>query len=402
MRTIAFWLSLIFIFTVPWENMVLVESNETTGNRLIGILLAVSWLAAVIASGRVRRPHAVHFAIVAFLLWNLSSAIWSVDNDLTRELIETLIQMAILSLILWDLYTTKRALRAGLQAFVLGGYVAIASTIINYVAGTGPSYLRYAATGFNVNDLGITLALGIAIAWYLALTQTDVRGAKALRILNYCFLPAATLAILLTASRAAVIATIPAFIFVMGSITRLKPASRALVAGGFIGILIAIQAFIPQSSIERLATIGTSVSELDLGGRVEIWSEGLEVFAEHPLVGVGSGAFNAAVESGRSPHNTLLSILVETGPIGLLLFVLLAIVAVQRAIRPPIAARRMWVATILVWLIGSFSVGWAAAKPTWMLLSLIVVSGALPELQNRAESIDALNRSELKDQFALP
>ena len=401
MRTIAFWFSLIFVFAIPWENMVFFEINEITGARLIGLLFATSWLAAVVTSGRIRRHHPAHLTVVAFVLWNYTSSLWTIDDDLSSELIGTLVQMALLSIILWDLYTTPNALRAGMQAYVLGGYVAIAGTIVNYITGSGASYQRYAATGFNTNDLGIALALAIPIAWYLALSQKGGKGSRVLRVLNYSFLPAALLAILLTASRGAVLATIPAIIFVIGSSTRLKPASRGLVAAGAIGILIAIQPLIPRSSSERLATIGTSLTELDLGGRVEIWREGLDVFVEHPLIGVGGGAFNAAVESGRSPHNTFLSILVGAGIIGMVLFVLLAILVVRSATRSSKPISRLWLTVILVWFIGSLSVGWQAEKPTWLFLSLIVVSSALPELRNIAQAVSPNDRTEMIDQYAV-
>ena len=40
--------------------------------------------------------------------------------------------MLLLVFILWDLYTTRSALLAGLQAYILGAYVAVGSAVNNY------------------------------------------------------------------------------------------------------------------------------------------------------------------------------------------------------------------------------------------------------------------------------
>ena len=184
MRTLAYWLSLGLIFVIPWENSILLGSSETTVARVVGLVVAGFWIFTVVVTGEFRKPHPFHIAIYLFVLWNALSFFWSVDADETLVRLQTYFQLTVLVLILWDLYTTPAALRAGLQAYVLGAYVAIGGTIANYLRGEEFSYLRFAATGFDTNDLGMILALGIPVAWHLATSSDDSRRTNLLRLVN--------------------------------------------------------------------------------------------------------------------------------------------------------------------------------------------------------------------------
>lgn len=386
---------------IPWENVVFFGEDETTGARVIGILVAAFWLLTVLVTGKFRRLTPFHVAVYVFVLWNVISMLWSINTDLTLEIIQSYVQLAILALILWDLFDNSAALNAGLQAYVLGAYVAIVSTIVNYLSGIDSVQTRFAATGFNENDLGITLALGLPMAWHLALSRNQGRGAKLLTFVNYAYIPAATLAIILTGSRGALIAAVPAFFFVIWSFVRLKPSSRVLLFMTFIGVLFVLQPFVPQTSIQRLATIGTSIAELDLGGRVDIWRQGIIVFSEHPLFGIGSGAFGEALESGLSAHNSFLSVLVEVGLIGLALFAIILAMTVRQATVQSKWAARLWLSILAVWTIGSSSAGWEARKPTWLILSLVVVAASLTFQNNESFKAHSTQSEEIEEYLGL-
>ena len=56
-----------------------------------------------------------------------------VDDTLRNAV--TYVQLLALSLIIWDLYVTRAKLRLGMQVYVLGAYVAVASTVWNYLQG---------------------------------------------------------------------------------------------------------------------------------------------------------------------------------------------------------------------------------------------------------------------------
>jgi O-antigen ligase len=145
-----------------------------------------------------------------------------------------------------------------------------------------------------------------------------------------------------------------------------------------ISALFALHPLVPQSSVQRLATTGSSIAEGDLGHRVYIWHEGLAVFAEHPFLGIGSDAFRTAVESNRLAHNVFLSVLVEVGIVGFVLFVIILAIAVYQAMHQPKWDARFWLTTLMVWTLGAFTLNWSWKKQTWLFLGLAVVGAGLP------------------------
>jgi O-antigen ligase len=70
------------------------------------------------------------------------------------------------------------------------------------------------------------------------------------------------------------------------------------------------------------------------GERLQIWAGGLDIAREHWLFGVGPGNF--AVYRGLYSHNSLVELLVETGIVGVVLY-LAMFVAAYRTIRPALA-----------------------------------------------------------------
>lgn len=399
MRSVASWLSLALIFVIPWENVISIGDLGTTGARAVGLGVAAIWIITLMATGRLRRPAPFHVAVYIFVLWNALSLIWTIDFDLTITRVLTYLQLAILVFVLWDLYTTPKLIRVGLQAYVFGAYVAIASTIANYFSGIQTSYGRYAATGFNSNNLGFILALGIPLAWHLADTAVEGKKTNILKVVNYGYLPAATLAILLTASRGAFVAAIPAFVFCIASLVSKKSSARLPLIVVIVVSVLAIFSIVPSSSIERLATTSTSISEGDFGGRAEIWRDGFAAFSEHPLLGVGSGAFGAALESGRSAHNSFLSVLVEVGLVGLILFAVVLALAIYASLRQPKRIAALWLTVLLVWFIGSNAGGRVARKPTWLFLGLVTASAAVYMPKQRATREEYLHQWATEDLY---
>jgi O-antigen ligase len=382
-RTVAFWLSLILIFVIPWENVVGVE-GVGTASRVAGLAVAAFWALMVVVTGKFRKPRRFHLVVYLFVLWNVVSAFWSLNLEATMDRVQTYLQLLALVFVLWDLLTTPAALKAGMQAYVLGAYVAIGSTVANFRAGEQESVLRYSATGFNANDLGLILALGMPVAWYLAVSESNGRMILVRKAVNYAYVPAAVLAIMLSGSRGSLVAALPAFLFVIGSLTRLKLYVRVLAFVALAGSLFALQFLVPQSSFQRLATTGTSIAEADLGGRVGIWREGAAVFLEHPLLGVGSGAFRTAVGIDKVAHNVFLSILVEVGPIGFALFIAILAIAVHQALQQPKWEARLWLAVLLVWTLGASVHTWEQRKQTWLFLSLVVAGAGLVARRDQA------------------
>lgn len=378
MRTVAYLLSLLLVFSVPWEDAIVVGQMGTM-TRVIGLLAAVVWMGSVLVTGRIRRPQPFHVVVYLFILWNIASVFWSFEVDETVDSIKTYLQLAVLTWILWDLYTTPRALRAALQVYVLGAYVTIGSTILRYLAGqeVGVASGRYAGSGLNACDLALILSLGIPIAWHLATTGDGGTRSSILKLANYAYIPASLFAIVLTGSRLAIFSLLPALVFILGTGNRLRPSLRLLIFAVLVGVVWATQPHLPQSSLDRLATAGDSIAAADLGGRVTLWRASVAAFVEQPILGVGAGALHAAGALGTLAHNTFLSVLAELGIIGFILFAAILGVTVRQAMRQPKGNTSLWLAVLAIWAIGVCTLTWEFRKPTWLFLALITVGAGL-------------------------
>jgi len=133
MRSIAFALSLIFIFLIPWEGLVRLPWGTIA--KALGLAVGAFWLAAIVIKGQLRKLSPFHLIVCLFVLWNAASVMWSANPNRSVAHVRTWAQILVLIFILWDLYTTRAAISAALQAFILGAYVAIGSAVYNYFTG---------------------------------------------------------------------------------------------------------------------------------------------------------------------------------------------------------------------------------------------------------------------------
>jgi O-antigen ligase len=383
MRKLAFVLSLIVVFTIPWENAV-TFGDWGTLPRVLGILTAAIWGASLVVKPSLRRPQVFHFAVFCFVVWNATSLFWSLSVDDTIQYIKTYVQLALFTWILWDLCTSAGAIAAALQSFILGGYVGIGATLYNYGAGIEISEYsggRYAGAGVNANDLALLLAMVLPFAWYLATTAGTSLAARILRIVNYAYIPAAIFAMMLTGSRSFLFGVVPFAFYLFRAGGRTRMSSRVLFLFLLLIATVVAVPYLPESVLERLATTRHSIASADLGGRVPIWEYTLGLFAQNPLLGVGCGVLHASPPVvGPVVHNTFLSVAAELGLPGLLIFACILAIAFRQAASQPRTMSQLWLTVLAIWLIGSSVLTWEATKPTWFILSLVVISANLPGL----------------------
>jgi O-antigen ligase len=373
LRKITFWLSLILIFVIPWEDSVKIEAVGSVA-RVMGFVVAGFWLLTVLSEGEFRKFNVFHHAVLAFFVWNLLSTFWSIDADATLIRVGTYGQIFLLILILWELYVKPEDLLSGLQAYVLGGFVSIASTFINFYQGRNISEFeyRYSATGVNAVDMAVLLILGLPLAWHLFVLSRSIYKNPVLAFVNLSYLPLAIYAVILTGSRTSLFAVAPVAIYILLS-SQIRPATKILAVTALAACLTVLSFYVPQAVLERLGTVGRSVRSADLGGRGDLWNKTLDVFEERPLLGSGTGTVPAII--GGAAHNTFLSILAETGIVGALLFMtILAIVFVQ-ALKMPTGYVGVWLALLAVYIIGGSSLTWEYRKPTWLIFSFINIQG---------------------------
>ncbi|NIQ55574.1 MAG: hypothetical protein GWN71_20065, partial [Gammaproteobacteria bacterium] len=180
---------------------------------------------AVLWRGRLRRLAPPLILMAAFIGWSALSMFWSIEPESTQIRTKTFLQLGLLAWLIWELAPTHERQAHLFQAYVLGAYVAAFDTIGNYLAGAATATGRFAAEGFNPNDLGFTLVLGIPMAWHLAtLSRIPV-----LIWVNRLYVPIAMIAVTLTASRGAFLPALVALLIIPWSLTRQRWSVRAAV-----------------------------------------------------------------------------------------------------------------------------------------------------------------------------
>jgi O-antigen ligase len=388
MRRITYWLSVILIFIIPWEDSVSVTTLGSLA-RLIGILVAVFWMATVLIEGRFRKPSLFHVLVLLFFLWNFVSVFWSPDIENTIQRIKTYSQIFLLMLIYWEVFQKPEDLIVGLQAYLIGAYVLIVSTIYNYLSGNvAVKYEgRFSATGVNAVDVALILILGLPIGLPIAMqlffvAKRNLTGTF-LQVISLLYIPLSIFSIILTGSRTSLVAIIPFGIYMVGT-RQIKAGPKAFIFISLVISLILVFPLIPPSLINRLGTIGSSIGSGDLGGRVSLWWKGIAALAQHPLLGIGGGAIDYTI--GAAVHNTFISVVTETGFFGFMLFLSILGLVLYKIIRLPRRESELWLAMFMTWAIGVLSLSWEFRKITWIILSFMVIESSFGEQLKQSQA----------------
>ena len=375
MRNIAILLALVFIFVIPSEKILLLPGLGSVA-RIIGVITMAAWLASVLLRGSIRPVSRFHGVVFLFVLWQTASIFWTVDADATLARAITWVQLALLIVLIWDLITTPMLLTASLQAYVLGAFLSATGIVYNYLNATEFVYGRYSAAGQHSVNLGLILAIGMPIAWYLAIQkQQTYRFDNLLRMINFLYLPVASIGIALTGSRGAMIAALPTLFFILTTQEKLRPWARIVFLLVAIGGGYAAMSLVPQSSFDRLGTAYTELSGGgNLTGRTLIWDDAIARIMENPILGVGSDAFRSISKTGLVAHNSFLSVWVETGIVGLMLFLTVLLIALLHIFTMPRLERKLWLIVLMCWFLGVSALTYEQHKPTWLVLALIMAT----------------------------
>lgn len=370
LRSVASALLWLFVLTIPWEDQWLVPGLGTL-SRAAGLVAFGMAALAVLAEGRVRKLTPAHLGLAIFVGWVTLSCWWSIDPELSWISSKTYLQLLAMVWLIWEFAPSELEQIRLMQAYVLGSYVSAIGTILNYLAGSAAYWQRYVATGFDANDLCVMLALSLPMSLYLSIGEP--RGWRSW-VWKLHWLPA-IFAILLTASRGGFLATLVALLALPAFYHKLPRSTTVFRWTVTFVLVVMIVVWVPSTSFERLATTLEEISHGSLNERKTVWLAGLELFAVHPILGVGAGAFAPAVApilgEPISAHNTFLTVLVEQGFIGFVLMAIPASLLLMELLSLPSIERRLWTILLGSWFVGAMALSWAHRKPGWLLLGLL-------------------------------
>jgi O-antigen ligase len=347
----------------------------------LGIATVVMTLAlgSVVSRAAVVRVPRFLWLFTAWLAW---AALGYIVTPYAEQVGPALVAQAKVLLVA---FVAVNALRTTTQVryfviFLLASYVLvpIRAALVNYV--TGYRLFDRAIGPFiynNPNDLAALtiLVLGAALALWASAPRKSV-----FRWIGLAAAVPLVLTVILTQSRGAFLAlaavALPSGIALVRHRPRVVPVLAALVA---VALYLAPATFWDRVSGMRKAASFETIGEMDPEGsareRLAVLRTAARIVADHPLLGVGVGAYaNANAEYSpavglRDAHNTYVNVVAETGLPGLVFFLGLvgsvlrsARDARRRAARASPAAAEMlrWlqygvVAYLIAGLFGSFS-----------------------------------------------
>jgi O-antigen ligase len=372
MTALAYAALWVFTFAVPWENIIVIPGLGTI-SKLMGIIALGFALLASLVTGRLRRLQSFHLAALLFVVWAGLSVFRTGDEGRAITKFLTYFQLLLVLWMIWELATTLRRVQGLLFAYVCGASVAAINTVVGFRENlhVAKAAARFAAQGFDPNDLGMTLALALPMAWYLGMTFRH----PIMRWLCRLYLPLGLVAIGLTASRGALIASIMALLIVPVTMSQLSPGKLAAAVILIFASGAAAIAYIPETSWQRFATTRTQVESGTMNSRVTIWKEGFKAFSKKPILGYGTSSFNWTVHS--QAHNSYLAVLVEQGLVGFMFFGLILVAVFTKILKMPKMERRFGLVLFATMGVAMLPLGWDDRKPVWVILALLTSLAAV-------------------------
>jgi probable O-glycosylation ligase (exosortase A-associated) len=275
--------------------------------------------------------------MIAFLAWAFVGWGGSPYPGVVWDAVTELAKICGVMFVGVNVLTTRQRLRFFLLAFLgFFAFYPVRGSLFAYFiyGGTVEGRAAWNYVYNNPNDLAALCILPLALAAGMLMTERT-------KWVKYCAAAGAIalpFVILLTQSRGAFIAlAIFAIAILKGQKER---RGKILLVGAGIAVVVALAA--PSSVWKRLGTIQDVTSEqsaakaADEGSarqRMELWHVAATVAKEHPITGVGFGAYHDAhfeyaqrptfdpmALGHRDAHSTYLTILAETGIIGFILF----------------------------------------------------------------------------------
>jgi O-antigen ligase len=291
----------------------------------------LGWLGAFIGWAAIAYPVTRFPEVVQHILTELAK-IWLIVLVATNAL-RTRAQIRFFTVFFLACFALY-PLRGALVNYYLTGYAPLGRAIWNFI---------YA----NPNDLASFALLQLSMVAGLLVTERRKSWVWLAALAGLVLLP---FLVLMTQSRGGFTALIVFVILLLGHRRR-----RPLLLLAAAGLAVSLALIAPTGVWTRVSGLSRATSterleEVDPEGsakqRFEIWKVASKMIGHQPVLGVGVGAYAAAHASyardeefdpiargPRDTHNTVLSVLAETGAPGLLLFLGLVLTTVWKAER---------------------------------------------------------------------
>jgi len=368
-RNLAIITTLLFIFLIPWGNVI-----WDGFTRIFGIAAFGSAFLLFLVHGTHKKYYMFHLLVMLFGGWLIFTLMWSPDIETGRTAATTAIQLVLISLLISLVLDNKNKLNMAYQSYVLGTVVGSSIIIYNFINGIESKYYgRYGIENYEVDGVSIILALSIPMAAYLTTQYKN----KLLKLLNILAIPLCILAIFLTATRTASIVAIIGVLYWLYTYRKSNFKIKTLLLGFFVISIIGVFTLAPKASVDRLFSSGKSISSGTLNSRTVIWGAALDQWKKSPVIGNGIGSLYFILNSSHveysSAHNTYIQILTEDGLIGLVLYLSIIMSIFYYIFKAPVDERMFLLSLFLVSLLSQLTMNSLFDKETWFVLTMLAI-----------------------------
>jgi O-antigen ligase len=383
---------------------------ESIPNKLL-LFVLFAWIALLVGRrAKAREALAKNRALIgwvlAFIVWTILTLAWAPDPSAAERPIKELIYAGVGLVLVLGIVLERQHVRWMMMAFVAGAALSVmwgAAKGGLSATGTGGEVAnidgRFQGGSGDPNYLAAVLVPAIMLAGGLAL-----RRSAPTRLLLALATAIVAVGLAATQSRGGLIAAVVCSVVALA----IWRGRRGLIIG-----LIGLAALATVSFFVANPAAWQRIHESNQGsGRVDIWTVAWRVVHDHPFGGVGIGQFaqvsphyvlkpgalrfvGLIVEKHIVVHNLYLQLWVETGIVGLLLFVGVIATSLTAAFR---AARRLellgdselsaltraGILALIGMLTASFFLSNLEAGQLWVLLATGPVLAGIAERQARA------------------
>jgi O-antigen ligase len=316
--SVAFALLLALVAAFPWDDALGFPTRTVSVVKLLGAAVGVAYLLTVARTSRLRWP-AILWPVLAFLVVMTVSLVRAGDlGDGSTQALRYVLFAGFVFLVV-QIVTERHQIVLVAQVFVASAAVAgVVGTFRFFTSMTG----RASGPIGEANDFAYVLATAIPLALYLVW-----RGG---RWKPWWVAASASLIITVgaTFSRGAYVGLAVALLWAaLHGRTSVRAVAAVVVCLGAIvaGLLVFQRPFVEERLNAKVA-----VSDENWTSRQALWEGALDMAADHPVLGVGTGLYpyRAAEYVVGEPyqierpvaHSAYLEVLAEDGVLGLLAF----------------------------------------------------------------------------------
>lgn len=315
----------------PWIGLL---ENGTLILCVVSLLILVSWIFKILVGKRVYNISLIDIAVGVFMILYLFAGIL---GKVTQDEIQTSVRHVIIATLYFPMSGLIRSsewINRSMRAYTVGtlliSFAGITQFIVNNIFSDGNIVFGITSVFDNNHSLCAYLLVGVFIGIFNVLEKKDQEFSisyKVSLILNL-------LCLILAGSKTAYLAFIVAFLIYL-FIQKPQIVALALFCVPFI---IVIWTMMPDA-VKGYLDILLESTDVELRSKMYIWNRVLDAASDHLMFGIGTGI--TSVESVWSDcheylpdtlqfYNLYISVTVQTGLIGLALFLVFLISAVQR------------------------------------------------------------------------